>query len=404
MSPWTYGWLCGRHWMTRQRALLLGLSCCIGIAIMVASIAASAARGYLLDLGDDSASAIVEVSSVTVSGDARPLTTETVRAAEAADDIESVMPWGQVGFSIPAAEGAHRSVSGIAFWATPYYPQIAGDAWKGADAGLGDGEVVMPSSVSGTDLSELIGNDVSVEATRRTGPNEGESVQRTWEVTGVHDGESLFDQGNNVAYVSTGTFEDLVALQETGADDALDTQWDVIYLQAQSVEDSIAVAERLQDQGYAAESLAQRLQSLPALIDALRIVGWLLLAGVGLLLTVTMGAVASSWSASRREEVGMLRATGWSTAELRSALFVQLGLIGALLGGLGVIIGLGGAGIVGAVGADRVPGLGAADATIPVWWPVLATPAVAGVLAVLGAWRGVATLMNAPSAELLKGL
>lgn len=341
-----------RQTLARFRAILGALI--VGMALLLASasvagatIAADAGR-----LDSESELSTIELLSVAPSGTPKPLTPAALSAIRSLSGVDSAIGGGSVGASLsyvrgggPGARSAGEQAFSGVFWAMPRFewsqpPVISSSAGGAGDEDLSAGEVLLPNSYLGSDLGDLVGADLALEYTIRTGESEGTSATMTVRVVGVYDNLSPRRDGDSALYTSERDFQFLLAALRgvPGGEVPADFTYAAFWIKAASVADANRLAQALTADGYyvnsggSVEALPRALGLLKQINSGLAVL--LALFGVGIGMTV-----AGTWSTLRRWDVGVLTSLGWSPVQILRVYGAELAIVGAIVGGLAALLG-----------------------------------------------------------------
>ncbi|MFI9616190.1 ABC transporter permease [Streptomyces sp. NPDC052023] len=209
-------------------------------------------------------------------------------------------------------------------------------------AALGPKDVVLPAHAQGTDFTPLVGRTVAFGHTHASGAGSGTTEVIKLKIVALYDPSWQAD-GPGVAYLSEDTAAFLAAAragQETevfrekeGAQSAV-----VVVEHQRQV---AAVTDALQDDGFSAYAVSDRVRDLPGLFGVadLSMRGGVLILAVGAL---GLGAVRAGDSArARLGQFAILRILGTGRPELRRILLGEAVLSGAVAGLVGVVLGTG---------------------------------------------------------------
>lgn len=234
--------------------------------------------------------------------------------------------------------------------------------------------VILPATVNGVDLSGLSGQSIEVEITEMTGPGQGHLAPETVQVAALYD-PAWEGAGPSAALMSQEFLYELLARRGgLSVEDHLRTVGiDAVLVTAQSEDSVDAVRAQVRELGLVAVPVTEMLGTLPGIFAVFLQV--LAVAGIGataLLLIQIRRSVAGS--VQRREaELGLLRTRGWSTAQVRRLLAVDVLLGSGVAACLGGLLGT-------AAGAGLV--LGLTPEVSPQWFLPLAL-AIPGVIVVV---------------------
>lgn len=324
------------------------------------------------DVVDSGSLAVVEVRAD--ADGARPLTATALDLVGDLPEVASIEP-ALDGASIYGADG------GWVLTVAAFQPSQPPPGIRTPPA---PGEFVAPRSAQGVDFEALTGRMLDVEATTRTGTDEGTSEPRALRLVGTYD-PSWQVYGQAVALTAFDTALELVAAREGMTPDAYLAERGVRSALVVAADESQvdALAEQLRGLGFAASPLADRLGRLPS-VFALLPYGVALAGGFGLVLLVvsTYTGVTGAVCGQLRD-LALLRVNGWSVAELRTLITIETVLVGALgaaLGGAFAVVAVPAASF--AVGTHL--GIDPDLATL-VWRPGLVSVAVVAVSVLVGA-------------------
>lgn len=338
------------------------------------------------DVVDSGSLAVVELR--TDAEDARPLTASALELVADLPEVAAVEP-ALDGASIYGADG------GWVLTVAAYQPsQPAPGIRTPPEAG----EFIAPSSAQGADFAALVGRMLEVEATTRTGTDEGTSEARTLRLVGTYD-PSWQVYGPAVALTAFDTALDLVASREGMTPDAYLAERGVpsAFVVAADEARVDALAEQLRGLGFAASPLADRLGRLPS-VFALLPYAVLLASAFGLVLLVisTFTGVTGVVRGQLRD-LALLRVNGWSVAELRALITIEtvlVGALGAVLGGAFAVVAVPAASF--AIGAHL--GIDPGLATL-LWRPLLVSAGVVAMSVLVGSLAARAATQRSLAAD-----
>lgn len=357
----------------------------IATAVLLGGLAWNVQATVEADVLAGGSLAVVEVRAD--GAEARALTGSALDRLRATSGVAAVEP-AIDGASMYAADGA---------WVLPIVAYQASQPPPGGAAPPAPGEFLAPARAQGVDFAERVGEEIPLEITTRTGPDEGTSEPRTLVLSGTYD-PAWQVYGPGVALLAFDTALEIVAAREGASPEA--------YLDGVGVDSALvvaddpgavsALAEQLRADGFAASPLADRLGRLPGVFAVLPY-AVALAAGFGLIVLVT--TVAASVAATVRGQVGelaLLRVNGWGVADVRRLVAVEgvlSTIIGAVAGGLLAVI------ATPVISAGAIDLIGTAtDVAALVWRPavlalgaVVLSVGVGGVAAIAAAHRSLRT-------------
>ena len=292
------------------------------------------------------------------SGEVRALTTAARDRLAALPGVRAVTP--------DVSTGVYAGGEGT--WSTTIHTVNPANLPPGVDprlaTALREGEVIVPAAIGQTVLADSVGNELVIEFTRASGENEGELERATLRPVASYD-PAWQGYGPNAILGSEGQVALLLAAR-AGVD--VDTYLDKIGIAGVTVsvdsESGVTeTAQRIRDLGFDARPHRDSLGELPGVLGLFpAIFGTVAVAVVLLLgllvLTVVRGAVTR-----RASEFGLLRIRGWTVADVRTLIVLDLGagsLVGSVLGvatgtALGLVIASGAAnGVAASPGGDVV--------------------------------------------------
>jgi len=199
---------------------------------------------------------------------------------------------------------------------------------------------VLPAAAQGTDFTPLLGRSVAFGYTRATGAASGTSAVIKLRIVALYDPSWQAD-GPGVAYLSQDTAALLAAARAGRPPGAFQNregaQSAVVVVEHQR--QVAAVTKSLQDKGFSASAVSDRVRNLPGLFGAADLamrVGVLVLA----LGALVLGAVRAGDSARARiGQFAVLRILGSGRPELRRVLLGEAMLSGGVAGVVGVLAG-----------------------------------------------------------------
>ena len=331
-SPWSL-----HTWKRDRRSLRRALPTLTVLAALLttsAGVAAGAARAVERDVLRSGGLTQIELSSFEGDTSVRPLTTSALREAARVPGVRQVA----------ADYSAVLYAEGSGTYDLTTHTLTPGDELpvsKGELAEpLGPDEVVLPAVAQGTDFTPLLGRTVAFGYTRATGAASGTSAVVRLKIVGLYDPSWQAD-GPGVAYLSQDTAALLAAAragQSSGAFQAREgAQSAVVVVEHQR--QVAAVTKSLQDKGFSAAAVSDRVRDLPGLFGAADLamrVGVLVLA----LGALALGAVRAADSARARiGQFAILRILGSGRPELRRILLGEAVLSGGVAGVVGAVVG-----------------------------------------------------------------
>jgi putative ABC transport system permease protein len=281
--------------------------------------------------------------------DTRALTEDGLATIRAVSGVRAVEPVAQASFGYKSA-----AVPGAVFYATSLRPSQLPPVVVSDRAHLfplKPGEVVLPERAQGSGLRSLVGTRIDVQVTRSTQRGEGRGVTRHLTVVGLFDPSWQLD-GPDAAYVADTTAVSWAALRAgLSVPTYLDTVgYDSATVVTASAADVPPVLDALQREHFAASSLQQQLEALPAVLEFVHVAGYVLLACLVFLTAFSAYQVMTALGRQRMREVGILKAVGFRDARV----FRLFALESAVVALVSAVLGLLTATVVATVGNDML--------------------------------------------------
>ena len=332
MSRWSlYTWK--RDGRSLRRALPT-LTVLAALLTASAGIAAGAAGAVERDVLGSGGLTQIELSSFEGDASVRSLTAPALREAARVRGVRQVVADYS---SVLYAEGnGTYDLTSRTLTPDDDLPVTKGEV----SAPLGPDEVVLPAVAEGTDFAPLLGRSVAFGYTRATGAASGTSAVIKLRIVALYDPSWQAD-GPGVAYLSQDTAALLAAARAGRPPGAFQNregaQSAVVVVEHQR--QVAAVTKSLQDKGFSASAVSDRVRNLPGLFGAADLamrVGVLVLA----LGALVLGAVRAGDSARARiGQFAVLRILGSGRPELRRVLLGEAMLSGGVAGVVGVLAG-----------------------------------------------------------------
>lgn len=359
MSRWSlYTWWRDGRSLRRSLPTLALLTAAVGLCAGVAGGAAGAVERDVLRSGGLTQ---IELSSFEGDASVRPLTTPALREAARVPGVERVVADHPA--ALYAAEDGTYDLGSRTLTPADDLPVVAGRI-PGA---LGAGDVVLPARAQGTDFRPLLGRTVAFGHTRAIGVSSGTTDVVRLRVVALYD-PSWQSDGRDVAYLAEPTAARLAAAragQETEAfRDREGAESAVVVVAHQSR--VAAVTRALQERGFAAAPVSDRVRRLPGLFGFAAL-GMRFGVPALVVAAAVLGAVRAADSArARLGQFAVLRVLGVGRGEVRRILLGEALLSGGAAGvagaGAGVLCSVSAAGpLSGVLGlpialTDALPG------------------------------------------------
>jgi putative ABC transport system permease protein len=305
-------------------------------AVLTASagVAAGAAGAVQRDVLGSGGLTQIELSSFEGDASVRPLTTSALRDAGNVPGVRHVV--ADYPGTLYAEEQGTYDLTSRTLTPGDDLPVTEGDL----PAGLGRDEVVLPAAAQGTDFGPLLGRTVGFGYTKATGSGSGATDVITLKVVALYDPSWQAD-GPGAAYLAEDTAA-LLAAARAGLEPELFREREgarsavVVVAHQRQV---AGVVRALQDDGFSASAVSDRVRHLPGLFGAadLAMRAGVLVLAVGALV---LGAVRAADSArARTGQFAVLRILGSGRPELRRILLGEAVLSGGAAGVAGVALG-----------------------------------------------------------------
>jgi putative ABC transport system permease protein len=327
-----------RRFLRRTRSVVLTLFLCGALALASATVAHGGHIVAESHLAEGSALRQIELESFSGGADVRRLTAENLRVVARSRHVTSVEPVVQASFSTHG-----RDEPPILLYAPPVRTAVPPPVVARSRADvfpLAAGEAVLPANADGFSLKALLGRTVSVDYTKRMGPNAGTMVPAKLRIVGLYDASWQVD-GPGAAYLPLESVLAWAAARE-GVSAAV-FERTVGFTKVTVVVDSRDhlpdVVQALQDQNFFAYAVSDRVRELPGLLSLFRWFASILL-GVLVVLGVIAGfGLGGAVMSQRVREVGLLRALGKSRGQVLRGFVAEFLLVGVLAGILAVVCG-----------------------------------------------------------------
>jgi putative ABC transport system permease protein len=332
MSRWSlYTWK--RDGRSLRRALPT-LTVLAALLTTSAGVAAGAAGAVERDVLGSGGLTQIELSSFEGDASVRPLTTSALREAVQVKGVRQVV--ADYSSVLYAEENGTYDLASHTLTPGDDLPVTKGKV----SVPLGPDEVVLPASAQGTDFAPLLGRSVAFGYTRATGAASGTGAVIKLKIVALY-GPSWQADGPGAAYLSQDTAALLAAAragQPAGAfQNREGAQSAVVVVEHQR--QVAAVTKSLQNKGFSASAVSDRVRNLPGLFGAADLamrIGVLVLA----LGALALGVVRAADSARARiGQFAVLRILGSGRPELRRILLGEAVLSGGVAGVLGAAVG-----------------------------------------------------------------
>ncbi|MFC4337641.1 ABC transporter permease [Salininema proteolyticum] len=326
--------LTNTRWLLTTRWLLAAL---IALVITAALTASLIVTHHRLDVDAKIATDRPAATLLVNQSDGGTIRHSDLDTITALPGVENAWPWTTTGGSVTTGSDH------VVLWAVPYTPTglpIVRESTRANVWPLAPGEAIVPDTVDGRDLSGLLGDQVAFEGTVATGPNTGsETRSHTFTVVGVYDASVGTFNGPDSLYLHS---DDALAIRAdndgTTPESLLETQGVAKAVVATGdPEMAREIARHLSDAGYYAIPVSDGIglyDDTYALIDQAA-------AALGVLLVVLSLAiglvVAATVTSSRRREIGILKAIGFTTKRIMALMGGEFVLFAASALAAGIV-------------------------------------------------------------------
>ena len=272
----------------------------------------------------------INVVTVDETSDAPALTTRIREQIEGIAGVESVV--ADLGIGIYAG--------GDDTWSTTIHTANPATLPPGITSAPGVDEIIVPDTIDGVSLAAAVGSPLALEYTVASGEQQGELRELTLEVVGSYD-PSWQGYGPNAIIGSEERVIELVAARSgLSSVDYLDKHGvATLIVTATSIDTVDAVTAELREIGLDARPARDGLGELPGIVAAFP--GLIAVVGIGsaAILVLLVTAIVRATLVRRAREFGLLRTRGWSVADIRRLIIVDIGTAGIAGSVLGTIAG-----------------------------------------------------------------
>ncbi len=323
-----------------QRPFGLLIVASIGVILMCNGVIGAGVARFTESIRSDSALNLIELSSSSASGDPKTLTDATLISVGEVQGVESVHPWIQIDLSMEdPSNWPDQATNPGAIWATPLVPGLEPELVDGRipNNGLGPDEILLPSEMEGGAAGELLGKEVEFTYTKVIGPGQGAGATITMTVVGLFDNSVVDRDGPQPGYVNLDMVRNLVI--ESGQQNG-EVEYRRAFVEATNSDSVLSVQQQLADDGFLVSSVAAQLRELGGVF---RVLAWTedgLTIFLGIICLAIGAALGSAWVNQRKNEIGLLRALGWSGANIASALATVALITGFTIAVAGVLLGV----------------------------------------------------------------
>ncbi|MFJ2818243.1 ABC transporter permease [Streptomyces sp. NPDC087294] len=374
----------------RLTASLIILMLCGTIALAAGTLSAAGAQQTDASLQSGSGLRQIDVQNVGDTGDtARRLTAANLDAIRTIPGVESVEPSLNASFTV-GKDGEGFPVLLYANLARPSVLPPLKESVRDKVFPLKQGEIVLPATVDGEDLSDLLGKTVTAEYTRRTSQNQGTGATAHVKVVGISDPQWQLD-GPSAAHAAPSEVQAWAAARagESTGHFLATEGYNSATVVAKSQDQVSSILKALTTEKYFAVSVRDRVSELPGILGLFQ---WLskgllaLLAVVGVLAGLGIGGAVIR---TRTREVGVLRTLGYTRSEVFCAFFTEIGILALATGVLSAALGavLGGSSAVALATLEEFQQQLPGGWVFPPVWQLTATVVLSVAAVLIGALR-----------------
>ncbi|MCH0566859.1 ABC transporter permease [Streptomyces sp. MUM 2J] len=390
MRSITLGMVNAARYARRLTASLIILVLCGAIALAAGTLSAAGSQQADASLRTGSGLRQIDLQKFSDSGDtAKRLTTAHLEEIRAMAGVESVEPSltasitvGQNGDGFPVLLYANLARPSVL---PPLKASVRDKVFP-----LQPGEIVLPATADGEDLSDLLGKTVMGEYTRRTGEGQGTGASVQVKVVGISDPQWQLD-GPSAAHAAPSDVQAWAAARagETPERFLASQGYNSATVVAKTQDQVGSVLTELTAKKYFAVSVRDRVADLPGILGLFQ---WLskgllaLLALVGILAGLGIGGAVVR---TRTREVGVLRTIGYTRTEIFRAFSAEIGILALAAGVISAVLGalIGGGSAVGLSGLEEFRQQLPDGWVFPPAWQVAATVILSVAAVLIGALR-----------------
>ncbi len=329
--------------LRKVRPLAILMTVAIALLLVADSVVAAGITKYSQSITSDSALNMVKVTYTSEAS--RPITKASLDEFMAIPNVSQVFGWVQVDLTIANAADWPTSENPGALWGTPYIPGVSPKAVEGdvPANGPGPNEIMLPKSSPRGDYSSLLGKTIPFAYTTMTSPGHGTAAIVDLRVIGLYNYTAPGEDGVQPSYISGDLLLTMAASRQLGKADMHNSQFlefVAAYIKPDTPESMQKIQTAASSLGYGVSSIADRMSSLGGLFRLLSLFTWVIGIFLVLFCVGVGGSVGGSWVHQRVREVGILKAIGWSRFAISRAFFLELAVVGGVIGLSGAIVGI----------------------------------------------------------------
>ncbi|MDX2562250.1 FtsX-like permease family protein [Streptomyces sp. TX20-6-3] len=390
MRSFALGAVNAARFARRLTASLIVLVLCGAIALAAGTLSAAGTQRADASMRTGSGLRQIDVQNLRDSGDtAKRLTPSSLDAIRGIPGVESVEPSLNASFTV-SKNGDGFPVLLYANLARPSVLPPLKAAARDKVFPLKPGEIVLPATADGEDLTDLLGKTVTAEYTRRTSESQGTGATTRVTVVGISDPNWQLD-GPSAAHAAPAQVETWAAARAGESPRRfLDTQGYTGATVVAATEGQVEqVVAKLTAEKYFAVSVRDRVAELPGILGLFQ---WLskgllaLLAVVGVLAGLGIGGAVVR---TRTREVGVLRTIGYTRAEVFRSFATEIGILALAAGAVAAVLGalIGGGAALGLATMEEFSAHLPGGWVSPPLWQLAATVLLSAAAILVGALR-----------------
>lgn len=324
-------WFERKHLLSISRVLVVMLALIVAACYIVQTFAIRAIEGYAKEVDGQSTLSTIEINSLRP--DAKILDAESVSLVQSLEHVVQVAPWIQHDLDLSAeTDWPTPDVNPGSLWATTYFEPRLPEMIKGERTQeLDEGEIILPATVPGGDLTHLYGKKIHFGFSHVDGKFQGSYRTIELNVVGIYDNSVPDKDGETASYLSLSTMKQLFS-------GSLPDTYSFIYVQVDSAQNSADVQKQLAELGFSVTGAA-------GVKDVVGLVGTLATIGDFVFPTVLVCALVFGlflgliWFKQRRQDFALFRCLGYSRMQVGYLAFIQAFIINLISSIVGVVIG-----------------------------------------------------------------
>lgn len=323
------------HAVRRLKSRYVTLGVVLGLST-AAIVFATGVSSYGAAQSSDDAIALQSLRDIHVYANGSPITEDTISRFAGIPHAVSVVPFVRVMGGLRAT-GDDISLIGVTSDALPpslllgEFGDDSSESW-----------VVLPATIGANDYRDQIGKTITVTVTVATDSQSGAGRDLKLKVVGVCDPSYQVD-ALNAAYISLTAakqlFMDRYGLKDQ-AQLAAYGGYENATVSVDSQDNVASVLAQLQADGFRAVSVAQEVAQVPGVIEIMRVIAVAVAVVLLLICVIVTTMVVSSTVRQRMRELGVLRATGWSSGGILRLWLLEAATVSVASILLGTVVGV----------------------------------------------------------------